>query len=313
MSYEKKINLYVLTGFLGAGKTTMLLGLIDKMKGRKIGIIQNEFGKLSIDGDILRSGDIEMKEISRGSIFCSCLKLNFVSALAEMGDMDIDCLFVESSGLADPSNLEEILGAVEVMKSGQPYKLMGVICLVDGVDFLNNAEDLETVQRQVVHCNIALINKRDLISDERAEEIKAAIRKLNSTCMILETKYGEIDPQLFDKDLSEYSWAACEDTTNTVETKPKTFSIQFEGPVEREKLITFLKSVLGNSYRIKGFAKLDSGWSQVDVVGSRIDIKPCEAKELSQIVFISKVGIQLIREINDNWNDIVKLPVKLKN
>ena len=113
----KKIDLYILTGFLGSGKTTMLLNLIDKMKGEKIGIIQNEFGKLSIDGEILKSGDIEMKEISRGSIFCSCLKLNFVQALAEMADMDIEYLFVESSGLADPSNMEEILKAVEAVRS----------------------------------------------------------------------------------------------------------------------------------------------------------------------------------------------------
>lgn len=76
-----------------------------------------------------------MREISNGSIFCSCLKLQFVSALAEMSKQGLDMLFVESSGLADPSNLEEILAAVEVLCADQPYTLAGTICLVDGVDF----------------------------------------------------------------------------------------------------------------------------------------------------------------------------------
>ena len=77
-------KLYVLTGFLGSGKTTALLKLLERLKGSRIGVIQNEFGKLGIDGTILRNDDIQMVEINRGSIFCTCQKLNFVKALAEM-------------------------------------------------------------------------------------------------------------------------------------------------------------------------------------------------------------------------------------
>ena len=99
---ENKTQLYVLTGFLGSGKTTILLKLLDSLKGKKVGIIQNEFGKLGIDGTILRNDDIQMVEINRGSIFCSCLKLSFVQALAEMAEHEFDYLFVESSGLGDP-------------------------------------------------------------------------------------------------------------------------------------------------------------------------------------------------------------------
>lgn len=311
----KKIDLYILTGFLGSGKTTMLLNLIDKMKGEKIGIIQNEFGKLSIDGEILKSGDIEMKEISRGSIFCSCLKLNFVQALAEMADMDIEYLFVESSGLADPSNMEEILKAVEAVRSDAPYQLKGAICLVDGVDFLNLSakEDLETIRRQVVHCHVALINKCDLIDEEQAHKVENAVRQLNPTCLILRTVNGQIDPELLKRDLSELCTAPPEDTTNTVETKPKTFSLEFEGDIKKDVLVPFLKAVLPECYRIKGFFLIEGQWSQVDVVEDRIDIKPSPEKSVSTLVFISKVGHTLIRTINDSWKTIVSLPVKLKN
>ena len=99
-------KLYVLTGFLGSGKTTVLLKILERLEGHRIGIIQNEFGKLGIDGNILRNDDIQMVEINRGSIFCSCLKLNFVNALSEMAQKDFEYLFVESSGLGDPSNVE---------------------------------------------------------------------------------------------------------------------------------------------------------------------------------------------------------------
>ena len=103
--YRADTKLYVLTGFLGSGKTTVLLKLLEILKGHRIGIIQNEFGKLGIDGTILRNDEIQMVEINRGSIFCSCLKLNFVQALAEMAAQDFEYLFVESSGWGDPVSL----------------------------------------------------------------------------------------------------------------------------------------------------------------------------------------------------------------
>ena len=73
-----KTKLYILTGFLGSGKTTVLQKILEKLEGKRTGIIQNELGKLSIDGTVLRDDDIKMVELTRGSIFCSCLKLSFV-------------------------------------------------------------------------------------------------------------------------------------------------------------------------------------------------------------------------------------------
>ena len=79
-----KIKLYFLTGFLGAGKTTILRNLLENMEGTKVGVIQNELGKISIDGTVLQNNDIQMIELNRGSIFCSCLRLSFVDALTQM-------------------------------------------------------------------------------------------------------------------------------------------------------------------------------------------------------------------------------------
>src|SRR5699024_4719275 len=114
----------------------------EKLDDKKIGIIQNEFGKLSVDGELINKNGIEMTEISRGSIFCSCLKLSFVEALAEMGKMDLEYVFVESSGLADPSNIEEILESVKEL-AGDVYDFKAAICLIDAVNFLEQLKDEE--------------------------------------------------------------------------------------------------------------------------------------------------------------------------
>lgn len=308
---EKK-ELYVLTGFLGAGKTSFLLNILDNIKDKKIGIIQNEFGKINVDGEIVRRNGIEMTEISRGSIFCSCLKLSFVQALAEMSKKDLDYVFVESSGLADPSNIEEILNAVSIM-AGDSYIFKGVICLIDGVNFPNQVKDVETVDRQLAHCNLAVINKVDLLDLHELEEVKNIVRGVNPICMISTASYGKTDLSFLSEDLTSLKWAECEDSLNTVDNKPKTISLETGEILSKEILTNFLKKVLPDCYRIKGFFKLDDGWQQVDVVEELIDYKLTSEREISELVFLSKTGPQIIRTIDKAWKEIVDKPMRLRN
>ena len=203
---QGKTKLYVLTGFLGSGKTTILLRLLDQLKGRRVGVIQNEFGKLGIDGTILRDDDIKMVEISRGSIFCSCLKLSFVQALADMAAQDLEYLFVESSGLGDPSNVEEILDAAKQL-CGDAYDFAGAICLVDAVNFFDQLDDLETVHRQLKHCHLAVITKVDLVDAERLSQLREKIRQINPACRIEVSANANLDLSFMQEDLMQYSWA----------------------------------------------------------------------------------------------------------
>ena len=308
---EKK-ELYVLTGFLGAGKTSFLLNILGNIKDKKIGIIQNEFGKINVDGEIVRRNGIEMAEISRGSIFCSCLKLSFVQALAEMSNKDLDYVFVESSGLADPSNIEEILNAVKIIV-GDSYIFKGVICLIDGVNFPNQVKDVETVDRQLAHCNLAVINKVDLLDLSELEEVKNIVRGVNPICIISTASYGKIDLSFLSEDLTSLKWAESEDSLNTVDNKPKTISLETGEILSKEILTNFLKKVLPDCYRIKGFFKLDDGWQQVDVVEELIDYKLTSEHEISELVFLSKTGPQIIRTIDKAWKEIVDKPMKLRN
>ncbi len=308
----KQKKLYVLTGFLGSGKTSLLLHLLDHTGDAKVGVIQNEFGKISIDGILSRRDGIEMTEITRGSIFCSCLKLNFVQALAEMGQKDLDYVIVESSGLADPSNIEEILNAVKLL-AGDCYRFEGAICLIDAVNFPVQLADIETVDRQLSHCHMAVINKTDLVDHHQLQAVIAAVRKVNPRCRLELCQNGKIDLAFLNEDLTLLAWAECEDSLNTVDNKPKTISMECSMPVAQADLTAFLQKVLPDTYRIKGFFLLNEGWFQVDVVEKLIEYHPTERREISQMVFLSKIGPKVIRTVDSAWKETMSVPMKLKN
>ncbi len=309
---KNKAKLYLLTGFLGAGKTTFLTSVLNDLSGKKVAVIMNEFGKVGIDGTLIRKEGMELVEINRGSIFCSCLQLSFISALVEMADRDMEYVFVESSGLADPSNIGEFLDAVEVAK-GDVYDYSGAICIVDGVNFLEQVADIETVERQLKFCHLVIISKVDLIDAKTLEDIKDKIREINAKADITESINGTIDYNFLDKNLMEEGWVGTEDTTNTPENKPKTLTLTYEGETTKEKLSQFLDIIKKDSYRIKGFFKLEDGWNQVDVVNKTIDYKLTDkAGNESEIVIISKIGPQIIRPIFNAWEEVIGTEMKLR-
>jgi G3E family GTPase len=309
---ENKIDLYLLTGFLGAGKTTFLTNVLNNLSEQKVGVIMNEFGKIGIDGQIIKKEGMELIEINKGSIFCSCLKLSFAQAMIEMADQSLKYLFVESSGLADPSNIGDVLRGVEAIK-GNVYEYKGAICLVDALHFLEQIEDLETVERQLKHCHLVVINKTDLVNETTLSDIKNKIREINSKVEIEECSFGELNYDFLNQDLMKNQWMEDEETTNTPESKPKSLNLTFHGQVSKEELTEFLNSVSENSYRIKGFFKLQDGFNQVDVVNRKIDYKLSTLGEAeSRLVFISKIGPNIIKPIIDNWKAIIGQEIKLR-
>ena len=215
-------------------------------------------------------------------------------------------------GITD-ENAEEILAATEVMAPGA-YDFRGCICLVDCYNFLDQIGDSETIDRQLKHCNLAVLTKIDLVDENQIEKVKEKVREINPVCPITESANGNIDRSFYDMDLMLYKWAECEDTTNSSKNKPKTFSMDFTGEIQKEKLETFLARIEPDVFRVKGFFKVEKeGWEKVDVVGKKRDYAPYEPQPKSQLVFISKIGIALIREIAAAWEECVGLPMKLNN
>lgn len=306
----KKIDLYLLTGFLGSGKTTFLKSVLENAGDKKVGIIMNEFGKVGIDGDLVKDKSNELIEINRGSIFCSCLQLSFVESLKDMSEKAIDVLFVEGSGLADPSNIGEILEATEVL-IGEKYHYAGSICLVDALNFMDQTKDSETLERQIKHSHLAVISKSDLVED--LSLVEQTIKSYNASIEIAVSNMGKLPFNFFDKWHKDVEIIK-DETTNKVENKPKTLSLEIYEPVDQSKLEVFLKTLSEDAFRMKGFVELTDGNKvQVDVVNGKIDYKEDPDHHDACIVIISKIGPQIIKRIIPLWDKEVNISYKLKN
>ena len=150
--------------------------------------------------------------------------------------------------------------------------------------------------------------------ENKRDDRKKKIREINPVCEISTSVNGKLEFDFWNYDLMKYQWAENEETTNSEETKPKTLFMDFSGEVELGKMKKFLSVIQDDLYRAKGFFLLSGqGWSQIDLVGHQIDVKPCPEKEHSQMVFISKIGPAAIRKIMSAWEEEVGLPMKLRN
>ena len=134
--------------------------------------------------------------------------------------------------------------------------------------------------------------------------LRAQIRALNPRCRITGCVRGAVDPGFLGEDLTALQWAESEESLNRPENKPKSISLETGAVLTPEELEAFLRRVLPDCYRIKGFMHLTDGWQQVDVVEALIERQPAEARELSQLVFLSKIGPQVIRTVDAAWREL---------
>ncbi|MGQ9560107.1 MAG: GTP-binding protein [Candidatus Oleimicrobiaceae bacterium] len=124
----------LLTGFLGAGKTTLLNRLIEHYRSRRMALLINEFGQVGIDGHLLRPGNYHKVELNRGSLFCVCVRTDFIAAVDYIGrKLKPELLLTEATGIADTAEMEKML-ALPVLRAH--VQLLACICLVDCQSFL---------------------------------------------------------------------------------------------------------------------------------------------------------------------------------
>lgn len=310
---SKTVKLYLVSGFLGVGKTTLVKKLLESKADSKIGIIMNEFGKISIDGAILKKNNLEMIELTRGSIFCSCLSMAFAEALIDMAEKDIDYLIVESSGLADPSNIGEILSGVSA-NTYNPYMYSGSITVVDASQFLNSYEHIETIVKQIECSDLTLVNKIDLVDSEITYKIKEKILEINPETRIVECSFFDKFEDFLGQDLSNGKYPELRASLNTPENKPKTMSINFEEAVDKEQLRSFIKDIMKSAFRVKGFIKLEEKWWEVHGVGDCVDFYETDRSlEKSTLVIISKIGPEIIRIVDSTWKGYFEVAMKMSN
>ena len=298
------IQIVLLSGFLGAGKTTLMQRLLDTYKDHKIGVIINEFGDINIDAKLVSREGIDIAELSNGSIFCACIKDKFVDGLIAMSKTDIEYLFIEASGLADPSNMGDIVAGIR-KETDDNLMIRGAICIADGLSFLELVEMLPALERQVKHANAVIVNKMDLIDEETFKEISEKIAEINPAVKIYAATHCDVDIKSIVEHFSPNT-ASSEETTNTYETRPTTFIVRCDEPIEKEKLIEFIRSISDSSYRIKGFARTDEGTVEVSGVVNNLIVTPWDGDEETEIVVISSVGIRMMSLITENSKRIAE-------
>ncbi|MCI8592358.1 MAG: hypothetical protein HFI88_08460 [Lachnospiraceae bacterium] len=291
---RRETKIILLTGFLGSGKTTLLKRLLENCR-KKIGVIVNEFGSVNIDVKLIETEGIAVAELLNGSVFCACIKDKFVDSLIEMSRRDLEYLFIEASGLADPSNMISILDGIRPY-SENTYALAGEICVVDGQSFLDLADVLPALDRQIRHATAVLINKADLIDEERYRETYAYIREQNGQAKICKTVHCNIDVEEIMAGADLYM-AESEETTNTYESRPTTVVLHGEECVAGDGLVQFLKELVPSTYRMKGFVHTDQGVLSVSAVGENIETETWGREEKTELVLISSVGIKIVSEV----------------
>lgn len=285
-------RLYLITGFLGAGKTTFLKRLLKVFPDQKIHVIVNEFGKEGIDGELLRETGAALDEISNGSIFCSCRLDKFEAVLSETLKERPDVIIVEASGLSDPTNIKKILNREEKFPD---VEYMGSICLADARQFLKVYETASVVKKQLNVSDLLLLNKTDLVSGEELRRVQEKIRAHRPDIPVYETVYAAVDPEWL-----EGLGRAAEDQDGkaalmqNADITLRKYLLCIHENIGLRTLENFLKMILDDTYRVKGFVCVQDEWYLINCVGNLFQAEKCSAKSDAQknrLVVLSGYGL----------------------
>jgi G3E family GTPase len=184
-------HVYLITGFLGSGKTTLLNRIIKWFpKDKKLTLLVNEFGEVGVDGTLVEGDDIDMMEISKGSIFCVCVKTDFIKGLYELNSkVQPDVMLIESTGVANPSDLKKDL---KLPIFNDRFRFMEQFCVIDAVHFIDAYGVYASLEKQIATSTVFIINKTDVASPEAIAETKRVIRQFHTNPFFYDTTYANI-------------------------------------------------------------------------------------------------------------------------
>ncbi len=262
-------DFYLITGFLGAGKTTFLKKFIRLFAGKTMRLIINEFGNEGVDGKLLSELGATLNEISGGSIFCSCRLDKFEEALEDGLAQGPELLIVEASGLSDPTNIRKILEENE--KQGR-LKYKGCICLVDSVRFPKVFNTARVVKKQLAVGDVFLLNKTDIATDEQIQNVTSLITDVYPDVIMHKTEHGFFD-EAWLSELNPYRRIEdIEHSRPDITLQKMMVSVSHE--LTRYELERFISMFAEETARIKGFVRLlDSGWLLLDCVGPMVRVE----------------------------------------
>jgi G3E family GTPase len=300
------IHIYLLSGFLGAGKTTLLQRFLNYYSYRKVAVLKNEVGDVSVDAQLIQKMGVQVVEINNGSIFCTCRHDAFIQAMKEIAAYDIDMLFIEGSGIADPANFSKDL-VLLLDLVGAVYHHIGNICMVDASSFMDLVDLMPSVENQVKYSNMILLNKIDLVQASEIGEIEVKLQEINPAAHIVKTSYAALDMTTLETIIGPLCLPSPSRGKNTLENKPKTLVLKCDegrSILDWRKINEFFKGFLNETLRIKGFFKGKEGWMYVDGVQTAFQINTTDIPPLVVeivVIFRPNVDLTLLDLVQQRW------------
>jgi G3E family GTPase len=177
------IPVTVLTGFLGAGKTTLLNRILTEQHGQKLAVIENEFGEVGVDNQLVIAGDEELFEMNNGCICCTVRGdlIRILGRLVKRKDR-LDGILIETTGLANPAPVAQTFFTDDEMK--QNFRLDAIVTVVDAKHVLQHLDADDEAMKQLAFADVIILNKTDLVTPAELDALEARIRRINAVARI---------------------------------------------------------------------------------------------------------------------------------
>lgn len=286
-------DLLLITGFLGAGKTTFLTVLLERYRGRRLHVIVNEFGKAGMDGTLLTGLGAAVKEISGGSVFCACRLEEFEAALsAALADAP-DMILVEASGLSDPTAIRQIA------RRYPQIDYMGCVALADAPRVAGLLSTSRMAAKQLAVAGLILLNKTDLVDPAALRETQAMLRERFPQAELRLTRQGAFE----DEWLEHLKPQAQSDAAQGGHERDVTLQkacVTVSDAMTSAQLKQFLRLFAEDTYRVKGLVRLKDGAFRIDGVFNAVEVLPYAGplpQEADQITALAGAGMALMKSI----------------
>lgn len=194
MTLAQKVPVTILTGFLGSGKTTLLNRILTEEHGKRIAVIENEFGEVGIDQALVINADEEVFEMSNGCLCCT-VRGDLIRVLNNLNKRrdKFDYVLVETTGLADPGPVAQTFFMDEELAA--EYALDGIVTLVDAAHIEQQLGRSDESTEQIAFADVLVLNKTDLVKDAELDRLEARIRDINRMAQVVRSEQANVPVQ----------------------------------------------------------------------------------------------------------------------
>ena len=285
---ENRTPVTLITGYLGAGKTSLLKHILEK-GNKRFAILMNEFGDLSIDGKIIKGKNVVMKELSGGCVCCS-LTGEFELAIKEIIEkVTPEWIVVETTGVAEPAAL-----VYDIEANLPQIRLDAVVTVVDADALTRFPQIGHTGREQIEAADIILINKIDLVVAKHIITIMNVLRDLNDRAIVVKAIHSRIPPGFLFGLNKEHTPRKHE----THENENEVFTFENVSIFDKKKIERVLSKLPQEIYRAKGFIRCKDQSYLFNYVAGRYSLEPFESDK-TELVFIGKDILKLEKKIKE--------------